>query len=166
MASSSIRQPEDVLVSVASPVAPGARSVGASAAWNRSARGARTEDGQPDRDGRHGGRGGAADQDEPARRGRAARASLRFDPRSQARRRLDLRRRAPRERDRTLLLGKPVGELRRRRDSCLERGTTLRRERPVRKRRQLGQLLAAGFLFLTASQHGNGNGSSESGERA
>jgi len=41
------------------------------------------------------------------------------------------------------LLDKPVGQLRRRRDSRLERCTTLWCERPVRKRRQLGHLLAA-----------------------
>ena len=166
VASSSIRQPEDVLVSVASPwrPAPG-RSVQAQPGT------ARREVPEPNTaspiaTASHSGRDGARRPGRAGARPARARTSLRFDARSQARRRLDLGRGAPRERDRTLLLGKPVGELRRRRDSCLERGTTLRRERPVRERRQLGDLLAAGFLFLTAFQHGNGNGSSESGERA
>ena len=51
---------------------------------------------------------------------------------------------APRERDRPLLLGELLGKLRRRRDSRLERGAAIRRKRPVRERRQLGELLTAG----------------------
>ena len=154
MASSSIRQPEDVLVSVASPLAPGASSVGCEGGVEALAGGARTEHGHPDGDRQRSGRSGA-DQDETTRRPHAARTSLRLDARPQRRRRLDLVRGAPRERDRPLLLGEPVGELRRRRDSRLERGTTLRRERPVRERRQLGDLLTAGLVFSTTShRHG------------
>ena len=75
MASSSIRQPEDVFVSVASPVAPGARPVGARARLEALAGGARAER-RPPRSRRparrsqrrRSGRGGAA----PARGARAA----------------------------------------------------------------------------------------------
>ena len=81
----------------------------------------------------------------------------RVDARSQRRGGLDLGRGAPRERDRALLLGEPVGELRRRRDSRLERGTALRRERPVRERRELGELLPAVQVLVdgvsSARQH-------------
>ena len=45
------------------------------------------------------------------------------------------------ERDRPLLLGEPVGKLGGFRDSCLERGTMLRRERPVCERGQFDDLL-------------------------
>ena len=65
------------------------------------------------------------------------RTSRRLDARSQGRRGLDLGGGGPDELDRALLLGKPVGKLRRLRDPCLERGATLRRERPVRQRREL-----------------------------
>ena len=64
--------------------------------------------------------------------------SLRLDARPKGRGRLDPVYSAPRERDRPPLLGKPLGKLRRRRDSRLECGTTIRRERPVRERRQFG----------------------------
>ena len=71
------------------------------------------------------------------------------------RRRLDLGCGGPRELDRALLLGEPVGKLRRRRDSCLERGTTLRRERPVRERREFDDLLT-GVVVLSTASHGHG----------
>jgi hypothetical protein len=99
--------------------------------------GARPEDGQADGDGKGGGAGGG-DRDETAPRRRAARSSLRLDARPQARRRLDLGRGIPRERDRVLLLGKSLAELRRRLDPRLERCPALRRERSVGERRQLG----------------------------
>ena len=156
MASSSIRQPEAVLVSVASPLGAGHELGRCESGVEALAGGARTEDAPARwrRPARAAARRG--DQDEAARHRRAARTSLRLDARSQGRRRLDLGRGAPRERDRALLLGEPVGELRRRRDPCLERGTTLRRERPVGERRQLGDLLTAGFVLSTAShRHGN-----------
>ena len=87
--------------------------------------------------------------------------SLRFDARSQRRRRLDTVGGAPRESDRPLLLGKLVGELRRRRDPCLERATTPGGHRPVRKGRQLGDLLIAGLVFSTTFQrHGRTKGNS------
>ena len=87
---------------------------------------ARTEDGQPDGDGRRGGRGrSGAGQDKAARPPRAMRLSFRAHARSQRRRRLDFGGDASRERDCALLLGKPVGKLRRRGDSCLERSATL-----------------------------------------
>ena len=142
MASSSIRQPEDVLVSVASPRAPGRRAVAARAAWKLLAGGTRAEYDQRDGDRQDRGRRGA-DQDEAARRRRAARTSLRLDARTQAGRRLDPGHGAPRQGDRPLLLGQPFGKLRRRSDLCLERRTTLRRKRAVRERRELGDLLAA-----------------------
>ena len=150
------------MVSVASPVAPGTRSVGASAAWKRSPEAARTEHGKPDRDGQHGGRSSAPTR--TRRRGvpGGAPPSLRLDARSQGRRRLDLGRGALGERDRALLLGEPVGKLRRRRDARLERGAALGRERPVRERGQLGDLLTAGLVLSTAShRHGNTKGNSE-----
>ena len=162
MASSSIRQPEDVLVSVASPAGAGRELGRCERGVEALGGGARAEHAQrrrrrPTR----GGRGGA-DQDEAARRPRAARTSLRLDARPQGRRRLDLVRGAPRERDRPLLLGEPVGKLRGRCDSRLERGTPLRRERPVRERRQLGDLPIAGLVFSTAShRHGTAKGNAE-----
>jgi hypothetical protein len=61
------------------------------------------------------------------------------------------------------LLGKPLGKLRGRRDSCLERRPSLARERPVRERGELGDLPTAGLLTSTASHYGNAN--SESTER-
>jgi hypothetical protein len=87
---------------------------------------------------------------------------LRLDACTQARRRLDLVRGAPRECDRLPLLGKPIGELRRRSDACLERGTTLRRQRPVGKRSQLRDLTTVRLVLATTShRHGNTNGNSE-----
>jgi hypothetical protein len=87
---------------------------------------------------------------------------LRFDACPQARRRFDLVRGAPRECDRMLLLGKAIGELRRRSDACLERSTTLRRQRAVSKRRQLGDLTAVRLVLATTShRHGTTNGNSE-----
>ena len=102
--------------------------------------GLRTEDAEPDRDGQHGRRTGA-DQAEATRRQRAARTSWLLDARSQGRRGLDLGCGGARELDRPLLLGEAVGQLRRLRDSRLERGAPLRRERPVCERRQLDDLL-------------------------
>ena len=63
--------------------------------------------------------------------------SLCVDTCPQARRRLDVTRSAPRERDGTLLLGKPLGKLRRSSDALVEGGTALRRERAVGGCRQL-----------------------------
>jgi hypothetical protein len=113
--------------------------------------GARTGYGQPDGDGEHSSRGGA-DQDEAALQRRAARPSLRLDVGSQTGGRLDGGGGAPRQCDRPLLLGEPVGELRRGGDPCLERGATLRRERAVCERRQLGVLLTS-WLVFSASSH-------------
>ncbi|HSP71262.1 MAG TPA: hypothetical protein VLN26_02775, partial [Gaiellaceae bacterium] len=78
----------------------------------------------------------------------AAYTTLRLDARPQSRRRLDPVRGAPRERDRALLLTKPLRQLRRGSDSSLERGSTLRRQRPVRERGQLGGL-GVGPVFST-----------------
>jgi hypothetical protein len=86
---------------------------------------------------------------------------LRFDARAEGRRRLDPVRGASRERDRALLLGKPVRELRRRGDPRLERGSTLRRKRPVGKRRQLGKLSVGPVFSTTSHQHGKPNGNPE-----
>ena len=70
--------------------------------------------------------------------------------------------RAPRERDRPLLLGESVGKLRRRSHSRLERDTPLRRERPVRERRQLGDLPITGLVFSTTShRHRTAKGNAE-----
>ena len=110
MASSSIRQPDDVLVSVASPAAPGTRSVGPSAAWKRSAEVLEPNTLSPIAT------AAAAVAAAPAKmteRGAHRGApSLRLDPRPQGRRRLDLGRCATHERDGALLLGKQVRELR------------------------------------------------------
>ena len=154
MASSSILQPDDVLVSVASPVASGkerGRSKGSAELLG----------------GRVGTRTRSVRWRPPARRSQrrrsrtrrrgtrcAAPTSLSLDARPQSRRRLHLVRGTPRERDRPLLLGESVGELRRRRHSCLERRATLRRERSVRERRQLDELLRAVLVFSTTS-HGS-----------
>ena len=149
-------------MSVASPWRRATRLVAASAAWKRSPevpepstvsdRYATASTAVAQR--RRPGRG--------ARRCPAARLPSLVDARSQGRRRLDLGRGALGERDRALLLGQPVGKLRRRRDSRLECGTTIRCERPVRERRQLGDLLIAVLVFSTAShRHGNTNGNSE-----
>jgi hypothetical protein len=117
--------------------------------------GVRTDYAQPDDDSQYNGRYDA-DQDQAAAHWRAAGTLSRLDARSQGRRRLDLGRSALRKRDRAPLLGKPVGKLRIRRDSRLERGTALRRERPVGERRQLGELAAVSFVLSTAShRHGN-----------
>jgi hypothetical protein len=123
--------------------------------------GARTEYANPDADGGgHRGRRGP-DRNEPAGPRPTTLTPSHIDARSQRRGRFDLSRSAPRERDRPLLLGEPVGELRRRRDSRLECGTTLRRQRPVGKRRQLGELLTAVLVSWTTSQrHGNTIGDS------
>jgi hypothetical protein len=59
---------------------------------------------------------------------RTAHTSLRVDARPQTRGRLDLRRRGSRKRDRPLLLGKQLGELRRPCDPCLQRRTMLGRK--------------------------------------
>ena len=150
MASSSILQPDDVLVSVASPLASGRSAVGARAARNCSGDAVGTEHAQSDGDRQHGGRRGS-DHEQTTRHFRAAPASLSLDARPQSRRCLHLFRRTPHERDRPLLLGESVGELRRRRHLCLERRATLRRERSVRKRRQLDDLLRAVLVFSTTS---------------
>ena len=66
------------------------------------------------------------------------------------------------ELDRPLLLGEPVGKLGGFRDLCLERGPTLRRERPVCERRQFDDLLTGVILLSTASHgHGNTHGNAE-----
>ena len=140
MASSSIRQPDDVFVSVALPLAPG-REVrsGASAAWKRWAERARARRPRPRSPTASDGGRRRAGQDEPARR--CARAERAAAPRSRARSAAGASTSAAalsRERDRALLLGEPVGELGRGRDSRLERRATLGRERSVGERRQLG----------------------------
>ena len=71
------------------------------------ARGSRAKHGHTDGDRQHSGRCGA-DQDGTAGHAHAASTSLRFDARPQRRRRLDPVRGAPRERDRALLLAKPL----------------------------------------------------------
>ena len=87
--------------------------------------------------------------DATSARGRGRRCVL--DARSQSRRRLDLVRGAPRQRDSLLLLRKPVGKLRRSRDSRLEHSTTLGCERPVRERCEFGDLLTAHLVCLATS---------------
>ena len=62
-----------------------------------------------------------------------------------------------RERDRPLLLGKPVGQLRRRGDPRVELCSTLRRKRPVGKRRQLGELTVGPVSSTTSHRHGTPN---------
>jgi hypothetical protein len=85
-----------------------------------------------------------------------------LDALSERRRRLDLCSSAADERDRPLLLGETVGQLRVRRDACFEDGATLRRERPVRERSELGDLLTARFVFSTAPyRHDSSKGSFE-----
>ena len=155
MASSSIFQPESVLVSVASPVAPGTTSVGARAAWNCSPDVSEPRDADPDCDGQHGRRAGA-DQGEAALHRHATRALRRLDASPQGRRGLDLGCGGPRQVDSPLLLGEPVGELRRRSDSCLEGGATLRCERSVRERREFDDLLI-GVVVLASASHGHGD---------
>jgi hypothetical protein len=60
------------------------------------------------------------------------------------------------------LLGKPVGKLGGFRDLCLERGPTLRRERPVCERREFDDLLTGVILLSTASHgHGTTHGNAE-----
>jgi hypothetical protein len=83
---------------------------------------------------------------------------LRFDTSPQPRRRLDRVRGAPRERDRALLLAKPLCELGGGSDSRFERSTTRQRQRPVGKRRQLGDLSLRSIFSTTSAQHGNANG--------
>jgi hypothetical protein len=83
---------------------------------------------------------------------------LRVDARPQRRRRLDPVRGVPREGDRALLLAKPLCELRRGSDSRFEHSTTPRRQRPVGKRRQLGDLNLGSVSSTTSPQHGNTNG--------
>ena len=97
---------------------------------------------------------------------RGARVALDFDARAQGFRRLHLGRCGLRERDRTLLLGEAVGKLLRRRDPFLELAATVRRQRPVRQRGQLGDLVAVCFVAWVPSQrHGTSNGSSLLEER-
>jgi hypothetical protein len=123
--------------------------------------GARTEYGYPDGDGHRSSRSGA-ERDEAAGHWGSAPASLRLNACSQSGGRLDLDRGALRERNRTLLLGEPVGKLRGRRDSRLECGATLGCERPVRERGQLGRLLTVAFVSSTTSdRHLNTKGNSE-----
>jgi hypothetical protein len=87
--------------------------------------------------------------------------ALRLDAHPQVVGRLDLGRRALREGNRTLLLGKAVGKRRRGRDALLELGPAIRRQRSVRQRGELGDLLAAYFVSWAPSQgHATPNGSS------
>ena len=122
---------------------------------------------KPDGNRRDAGGRNRADQGEAAWRGLAARTPLRVDARSQGlpAPRPALAARAH-ERNGPLLLGKAVGELGGRGDLGLELGATLGRERPVRERRQLGDLLIAGFVVSTAShRHGSTNGNPGSAPR-
>jgi hypothetical protein len=89
-------------------------------------------------------------------------ASPSLNTRTQRRRRFDLVPRTPDECDCPLLLGESVGELRRRRYSCFQVGSTLGRQRSVRKRRQLGDLGTAALVFSMAShRHHIANRNSE-----
>ena len=121
MASDSIRQADEVLVSIASPMAPGTASVGASAAWKRSPELSRTEHDKPDRDGQD-----SRVHQAPTRAGRRGILSIRaqhfrrLDASPQGGRGLDLGCGGTRELDRALLLGEPVCQLRRRRSSLFE----------------------------------------------
>ena len=143
-------------MSVACAVGAGASPVAASAAWKRwlelPERTTITRPPLPPR------RRDGADR-ATRRRGSVggARASLRVDPRAQAGGASTSVGGALRERDRTLLLGEPVGELRRRRHPRLERGAPLRRKRSVRERRQLGELLIAALLVPSALPHRHSN---------
>jgi len=83
---------------------------------------------------------------------------LRFDTRPQRRRCLDLIGGAPRERDRALLLAKPLCERRGGSDSRFEHSPAPRRQRAVGKRRQLGDLNLGSVSSTTSPQHGNTNG--------
>jgi hypothetical protein len=122
--------------------------------------GLRTEDDEPDCHGQHS-RHPSAGQTEAARHRQTAR-SWRLDSRSQARRGLDLGCGGPHELDCPLLLGKPIGKLRRLRDLCLERSPTRRRERPVRERGELDDLLTGVIVLSTASYgHGSTHGNAE-----
>jgi hypothetical protein len=124
-------------------------------------RGARTEDGEPDSDCRDNGSGRGTGHQQATRRSRRPGVAPGLDASAQVLRRLHLGRRALCKRNRTLLLGESVGKLWRGRDPSLELGTTIRRQRSVRQRRQLGGLLAACFVSWTPSQwHGTPNGSS------
>ena len=78
VASSSIRQPDDVFVSVASPRAPGTRAVGARVALKRSWEAPDPKMLEPDGDGQHGS-SSRADQAEAARHQPAGRAALLLD---------------------------------------------------------------------------------------
>ena len=142
MASSSMRQPEDVFVSVASPAGAGHQPGRSEGGPEALPGGARTGNGQPDRDGRHGGRGGA-DQDETTLHPHATRSSLRLDVRSQSRRRFDLGRGLRASATARSLLGQPVGKLRRCGTRASSAARRSGRQRPVRERRQLGDFLPA-----------------------
>jgi hypothetical protein len=60
------------------------------------------------------------------------------------------------------LLRKPVGQLRGRSDPRLERSMTLRRERSVRERCELRDVLPGGVFVSAASHHRNRQGNRES----
>ena len=132
-----MRQPEVVSISVASPLAPGARSVGARAAWKRSPDVPEPNTRQPDSECKRGNSRRGADEDEVPRRRPARRALLHLDSRPQVGGRLESGHGVPRKLERSPLLGEPLGELGGLGDSGLERGTALRCERPVRECGQL-----------------------------
>ena len=154
MASSSIRQPDDVFVSVAPPSAPGARSVGASAAWKLVVE-LFDPTANPIADGDDGG-GNGAGEDELAWPVSAAERVRRSGMRA--------RRVAGASTSAAALCANPtarscsassVGELGRGGDAGLERRTAIGCERAVGKRRQLDdvpivELLVAGAVHRHA----------------
>jgi hypothetical protein len=107
------------------------------------------DDGEHGDSSREGGRR-PADEGEPARRASATDAALGLEPRPQSPWRLDAFDGGSHQPKRALLLGEPVGELRRRADALLERGAALRRERSVGERRQL---LLARLVPAPGSRH-------------
>ena len=163
MASSSIRQPDDVLTRVASPLAAGRRAGSVrEQRWNRPVPGARTEVRPAPRRPRSRHRGCRGDcrarPDEALVCGARAAAHRCAPEGGQA---PGPRRRRSCERDRRLLFGEPIGQLGGRGDLCLELGPTIRRERSVCERSKLGDLLIARSVSSTASHgHDGTNGSS------
>ncbi len=79
-----------------------------------------------------------------------------LDVLTQGRGRVDAGGGAPRESDRALLLGEPVGELARRSNAGLEHCSTIRRERPVSECRQLGDVGIACLLTSSKSHRHTG----------